>query len=164
MNNSDSHYNESNMGHSSKLLYKLFLDQQHMIAIYPVMITVLKEKDLMNIFQHIEVPLISLLSIMEVRGVHLSVDKMEVMANTIRQNVVNLNNEAYKLLGRSINLGSADQVAHVLYEELRLPVSQAQREIHRSNTNKQHYSTSEDELLKITHLHPIVDIVLQYRY
>lgn len=67
-----------------------------------------------------------------------------------------LRNEIYMLCGQSFNLNSTKELGEILYEKLKITPNPP-------FTETLQYSTSEDDLLKLQHEHPIVPLILQNR-
>jgi DNA polymerase I-like protein with 3'-5' exonuclease and polymerase domains len=112
----------------------------------------------LTLFQRVEMPLACLLSEMETRGVSIDARFMGDMELQLSAFKDKIEKEAKELTaGGDFNLASPEQVAAVLFDRLRLPPPT------NTTTAGRHHSTSEEHLLKIRHLHPLVDLVLGYR-
>jgi len=113
--------------------------------------------DAMISFANIEMPLIQVLSLMELRGV--TVDLLAV--NSIHQKaceaISELTTKAHNLAGQSFNLASPEQVAGILYSNLKIPAPS------QSTSKQRHISTSEDDLRTIECHHEIISVILAYR-
>ena len=116
--------------------------------------SLLKEKELENLFYDIEMPLSLVLGDMEFDGVYVDRDELENRGRDLNIKINSLEKEIYSLAGEEFNISSPMQLGHILFEKLSLPHSKKIR---------QGYSTSADILEKIKDKHPIVEKILDYR-
>ena len=110
----------------------------------------------LDVLKRLEMPIVKLLVEMEVRGVCVSMDHMEEITKTLSKALNLLQKRASQLVKQDFNMASSDQVAVVLYDKLHLPGPVLA-------SNQRHKSTSEEDLMKIKSLHPIVQIILDFR-
>jgi hypothetical protein len=108
-----------------------------------------------RVFQVLEMPLVPLLSLMELRGLEISQKILGDISDKIDRKIAALILNAHQIVGQ-FNLASPEQVANILYTELKLPTSH-------TSAKGRHSSTSEEDLLKIRTLHPVVDMILSFR-
>lgn len=155
--------NCDDFGLFTKCIHNVACDQYELLHLQLFMVDMLQQKDLVDVFQYIEMPLISQLALMELRGIHLSTSQIEIFAENLRAKIQSLNDNASAIVGHAFNMGSPDQVAHVLYDELKLKVPSSSNKPVESE-GKKHLSTAEDTLSKLTGQHPIVSIILDFRY
>lgn len=116
----------------------------------------LKEFGTLDLYWKIEEPLINVLRDMEFQGTKVNTFLLNNYSEVISKKIVELENEIYKLADYEFNLNSPKQVGVVLYEKLKLPYKG-------KKTSTGQYSTDEDKLNEIIHLHPIVLKLLDYR-
>jgi DNA polymerase-1 len=95
---------------------------------------------------------------MEKCGVKLDFNYLAKINEKVGLELVELEEKAYKSLGHEFNLNSPSQLAHILYDELKINSQNS-----RIKKGKTHVSTSAQDLEKIRDKHPLVDIILQYR-
>src|SRR5207245_221981 len=81
----------------------------------------LDERGLRAIYDEIERPLIPVLALMERHGIRVDPGRLEVFAKELERQVDNLTREIYALAGEEFNIGSPKQLAHILFEKLKLP-------------------------------------------
>ena len=110
---------------------------------------------LYSIYQDIEIPLEPYLCGMEHHGTLIDPGDLEDLQDELETRKSHLEKEAYESAGRTFNIGSPKQLQVVLFDELGLTAPSASKSGNRS--------TSEDVLSKITHEHPLPQIVLDYR-
>ena len=116
----------------------------------------LEKNNQLDVFQSIEMPLMPVLAEMERNGVRIDTAALEDTGNAFRTEMEQLKKEIFEMAGHEFLLTSPRQVGEVLFGEMGL--NEKARK-----TKSGQYSTSEEELEKIRHKHPIVDKILQHR-
>ena len=116
----------------------------------------LEKNNQLDVFQSIEMPLMPVLAEMERNGVRIDTAALEDTGNAFRTEMEQLEKDIYEMAGHDFLLTSPRQVGEVLFGEMGL--NEKARK-----TKSGQYSTSEEELEKIRHKHPIVDKILQHR-
>jgi hypothetical protein len=111
------------------------------------------------VFQRLEMPLACILSRMERDGVSIDIAELNGLTDGIQRAIDSINSDVLEMVKKKYNLASPDQVAQLLFHDLQLPVLSSSSVA----DAKKHASTSEEELLKISHLHPAVNMVLSFR-
>ena len=109
-----------------------------------------------DVFKKVEMPLISVLSAMEIEGIKIDVDALADFSKKLEQQIVELNNNVQKLAGIPFNLASPKQLGQTLFEHMKL-VDKPKK------TKTGQYSTSEDTLIKLKGKHDIIDDILEFR-
>lgn len=104
----------------------------------------------------IEFPMIYLLAKMEHRGILLDSDRLNSIGKQTEEKISALERNIYAKAGKEFNISSPTQLAAILFSTLQLPTQDIKR-------GKTGYSTGASELLKLRGLHPIVDLITQYR-
>lgn len=112
------------------------------------------EQGMWDLFQEIELPLTPVLVAMEETGIHLDCYRLGEMTGKVQDQLEELECGIYELAGEPFNLGSPQQLAHVLFERLGLA---RQRKI------KTGYSTDAKTLEALRDSHPIVEHILNHR-
>ena len=145
------------LGPIAKAVMRCHTELQGLLRLHLALQPALDRAGMLKVFTTIEMPTSVLLAHMELQGVLLSVETVEAMNRRIRQDISRLESQIFIQAGQHFNIASPEQVAHVLFEVLKLPPP--------AQTSKKgkHQSTSEEDLLRIKHLHPVVDLVLAYR-
>ena len=118
------------------------------------MIAELQEKELYELFTQVELPLIDVLVEMELNGILLDPQVLEEQAKEIEVLLEDLRREIFHLAGEEFNPNSPKQVAHILFEKLRLPV------IKKTKTGP---STDSLTLKELALQHPLPERILAYR-
>jgi len=109
---------------------------------------------LCQLFAEVEMPLIPVLATMERNGIALDTALLRKMSLELGQAILKLEAEIYNNVGHKFSINSPRQLGQVLFEELRLPVFRK---------TKSGYSTEASVLGGLRGLHPVVELVLQYR-
>ncbi len=104
----------------------------------------------------IEFPTIYLLAKIEHRGILLESDYLEKMSKEFEQKIGALERNIYAKAGKEFNISSPTQLAAILFDTLQLPTQGVKK-------GKTGYSTGAAELAKLRGLHPIIDLITQYR-
>lgn len=110
----------------------------------------LKEYDLENLYQEVDLKLIKVLSKMEYQGILVDNDKLKFFEKETSEALEALTNNIYNCAGREFNINSPKQLATILFDELNLP------------TNKKR-STSVEVLEGLINKHEIIPLILEYR-
>jgi len=106
------------------------------------------------LFHEIELPLAGVLADMESEGVAIDVPYLKEMQDELGAQLAALESEVEQVAGQKFNLNAPQQLAKVLFEDLRLPVGR------RTKTG---YSTDADTLEALREKHPIVGLILDHR-
>ena len=113
-----------------------------------------KEPTLKKLFEEIEMPLVDVLTKMELNGVKLDAAILKKLAVEIDNQLEYLSELIHKLAGRAFNIDSPKQLAEVLFDNLGLtPPRQG----------KTGFSTDADVLDELDGQHPIIEQMIQYR-
>lgn len=110
-------------------------------------------EELDNLYIDIEGPLIRILANMEINGISVKTDVIDKLKNELKEKIVLLENKIHEEAGVDFNIGSHKQMGDVLYNKLMLP----------KGKGKNAMSTSHEVLIKLRHLNPIIDDILDYR-
>lgn len=112
--------------------------------------------ELTNLFYEVEMPLIPVLTSMELAGAKIDPEALNSIASDLRIQIIQLEKEIFAYAGEEFLISSPKQLGIILFEKLKID----------SNTKKtktKQYSTSEETLSKLLNKHPIVDKLLEYR-
>lgn len=109
---------------------------------------------LSRLLTELEIPLSGVLASMEMTGAKVDANVLRKMSGEMAETLAGLENDIYELAGREFNLGSPQQLAVVLFDELKLPPAKK---------GKTGYSTDAGVLAKLAKQHPIVDKILAWR-
>ncbi|MGA7269933.1 MAG: DNA polymerase I [Acidimicrobiia bacterium] len=113
----------------------------------------LDARDERDLFERFELPLVPVLARMELAGIRIDRPYLEELGAGLRAELGTLEEKIHAIAGEPFNVNSTDQLRHVLYEKLELPVQK------KTSTGKP--STDASVLEKLDH--PIVEALLRYR-
>lgn len=116
----------------------------------------LKEANTHSLYNDIELPLLMVLTAMEIEGINLDVEFLNTLKKDLNQDILNLEQVIYELAGEEFNISSPKQLGEILFEKLKL-VDKPKK------TKTGQYSTAEDVLSYLAKEHDIVEKVIQYR-
>lgn len=94
------------------------LDAWLAISLMPVMKKKLQEQDQLDVYERIEIPSSRTLSSMEHHGVAIDERKLSQLFDSLSAEVSSIAADAYKIIGKQINLASPKQLQTVLFDEL----------------------------------------------
>lgn len=119
-------------------------------VIYPKLAESLK-----SVLSEIEMPLIALLAEMERHGVLIDLKILTCLQTRFTEELNNLQNKAYSLVGREFNLNSPKQLSTIFYEDLKIPVT--------TKTPTGQPSTSEAVLQELANDYELPAVILRHR-
>jgi DNA polymerase I len=111
---------------------------------------------LMDLAHNIEMPLIKVLADMERTGVKVNEDDLKSITGKLREDIITLEKEIYDLAGIEFNISSPKQLGDILFIRLKL-------DDNARYTKTKQFITNEEILQRLTHKHPIIGKVLEYR-
>ena len=114
----------------------------------------INDENMIDLFETIEMPLISVLSDMEFTGIKVDETVLNTIGEEIKIKLEILTKDIYNCAGCEFNIASPAQLSNVLFEKLNLP--------HSKKVNSG-YSTSVEVLNKLKDKHPIISLLLDYR-
>ena len=123
-------------------------------ALYGTLVPKLREKDLWELFETVEMPLCRVLAEMERAGCRVDARALAAFGELLSTRAAEIQQRIYDLAGEEFNINSPKQLGQILFDKLGLP--------HGKKT-KTGWSTNADVLEKLRYEAPIVDAVLEYR-
>jgi DNA polymerase-1 len=114
-----------------------------------------EEKDLVNVFNEIELPLSPILSKMEQFGVLIDSQQLAQQSQDLAVRILELEKEVHSLAGEEFNLGSPKQLQEILYKKMDLPILK--------KTPKGAPSTAEEVLQELAINYPLPKLLMEYR-
>ncbi len=116
----------------------------------------LEQKNLLSLFNDIEMPLVGVLASFETRGIRLDCDYLFHMSNELAIELERVRTEIFKEAGTEFNINSPKQVGEILFDKLGLkPVKKTKK----SKTN----STSVEVLEQLAWSHDVPKLILEHR-
>lgn len=125
-----------------------------LVKLKPVLKKALEEKDLFRLFTGLEMPLVSVLAVMEQDGIKLDLDLLKALSRDIEKRLIKLIADIYKASGTQFNINSPKQLGQVLFDKLNLPI------IKKTKTGP---STDEEVLKRLADKHCLPAFLLEYR-
>lgn len=113
-------------------------------------------KEIKEVFEKVETPLISVLAAMEKEGIRLDVEALKIFSKELEILGTTLENDILQLAGTKFNIDSPKQLGDVLFEYLKI-IEKPKK------TKTGQYATGEDELQKLMGKHDIIPKILEYR-
>ena len=114
----------------------------------------LKELEMWELYQTVELPLCVVLAEMEVEGFLIDRKALTEFGQMLSGRIDQVQADIYELAGETFNINSTQQLGRVLFEVLGLPSGKK---------TKTGYSTSAEVLDKLRGQHPIIENILEYR-
>ena len=116
----------------------------------------LESGNLTKLFREVEIPLVSVLTAMEIEGINLNTEFLGGLSTVLTSDISDLESAIYEQAGETFNIASPKQLGPILFDKLKL-VDKPKK------TKTGQYSTAEDVLSYLAKDHKIVRDILQYR-
>jgi DNA polymerase-1 len=116
----------------------------------------LDEEKLTSVLERFEMPLIPILAKMEEEGIMVDVKYFKKLAEELRKEKAGLEKKMHELAGEEFNPLSPKQLGYILFDVLEIPTKGIKR-------GKTGISTAAAELEKMHGLHPIIEMIEDYR-
>jgi DNA polymerase-1 len=111
-------------------------------------------KNLTALFYDLEMPLVSILAEMEVRGICVDENLLKELSVEFAEKLIDIEKRIYSMAGHEFNINSPRQLGQILFEELNLP---------HGRKTKTGYSTDVKVLEKLAVSHDLPALILEYR-
>lgn len=119
-----------------------------------IILDALKNANMLKLYNEIEMPLVPVLSSMEVEGIRVIPDKLAEFSKELGVKIDEIQAEIFNEAGMEFNINSPKQLGEVLFEKMNLPGGKK---------TKTGYSTAADVLEKLSAEYPVVQKILDYR-
>jgi DNA polymerase-1 len=116
----------------------------------------LESIELMKLFDEVEMPLVQVLVRMEKTGIRVDPDRLAELSKSFAGRLVQLEGQIYELAGERFNINSSQQLGHILFQKLKLPV---QKRTRKSSA----YSTDVNVLTTLAQHHRLPALILEHR-
>ncbi len=126
------------------------------LQLYEKLLPLLKENGVEKLFYEIEMPLVPVLSRMEANGVKIDTENLHQISEEFGDEIHKIEEEIYALAGTPFNIASPKQLGEILFEKLKIDEKA-------KKTKTGQYATGEEVLQKLSHKHPIIQKILDYR-
>ena len=114
----------------------------------------IREEGLEPLLREVEIPLIEVLLDMEFRGIRIDTEFFGGLALDLRRQLASLEIRIHEMAGGPFNVNSPQQLARILFDKLKLPVSKK---------TKTGHATDVKVLTRLAADHPLPRLVLDYR-
>ncbi|MCB4755619.1 MAG: DNA polymerase I [Elusimicrobia bacterium] len=129
-------------------------DAEVVVRLTEILEKKLRENNLTDLFEKMEMPLVDVIQAMETAGIKIDADYLKDIGRKFEADRKALETEIFNLAGEEFLVNSTKQLGRILFDKLKLPV------IRKTKTG---FSTDEEVLLKLVKIHPIGEKVLAYR-
>jgi len=133
-----------------KAAYYAAEDADIVLQLSQIFISKLEENKQMDFFIDIEMPLITVLTKMELEGVFVDQESLNAMSVKIGDRLDILVKDIYKISDTEFNVNSTQQLAKILFDDLKL-------------TQIKKRSTAENVLKELIQEHELPTLILEYR-
>ena len=116
----------------------------------------LESGNVTKLFNDIELPLVSVLTAMEIEGININIDFLNKLSITLTADINRLEKNIYEQAGEEFNIASPKQLGIVLFEKMEL-VKKPKK------TKTGQYATGEDILSFLAKEHEIIRNIQEYR-
>ncbi len=116
----------------------------------------IQEQGLASLFETIEMPLITVLAQMEMKGILVDTEKLDSLHEIFSSELATLEQEIYEIAGETFNINSSQQLGTILFEKLGLTAV-------KKTKKKTGYSTDVHVLTKLAQSHELPERLLRYR-
>ncbi len=124
--------------------------------LYLIFKDLLAEYEATKLFETLEMPLVDVLLDMEAEGINLDVEALKTFSKDMEAQLVQLETDIHAAAGTKFSINSPKQLGDVLFEYLKIMEKP-------TKTKTGQYATGEEVLVKLANVHPIVNLILDYR-
>lgn len=126
------------------------------LQLYEVLAPRIKDEGLTRVFEEIEIPLIHVLTALELNGVAVDTKKLYELQKVVAKGVTKYEQAIQKAADAEFNVNSTRQLREILFEKLQLPTVGIKK-------TQSGFSTAASELEKLRGSHEIVELIEKYR-
>ena len=131
-------------------------NEEAILDLYQLFLPQLKENGLEKLFDDIEMPLVTVLSVMEENGVKIDSQNLRNISEEFGKHIHELEESIYGMAETRFNIASPKQLGEVLFDKLQLD-----KKAKKTRTGQ--YATGEEVLQKLAGKHAIINAILEYR-
>jgi DNA polymerase-1 len=152
-------------GKNQRSMREVSLDKQTEYAVEDADITLqlknyfepeLEKHGLTKLFRELEMPLVRVLTEMEMEGIKLDATFLNSLIKDLNKDILTLESEIYRLANVEFNIGSPQQLGNVLFEHLKISSKP-------KKTKTGQYATGEEVLKGLKNEHTIIEKILEWR-
>ncbi|CAD5113342.1 DgyrCDS2518 [Dimorphilus gyrociliatus] len=125
----------------------------------------LEEENIWTTFTKLEMPIVGILAYMELNGFGYSQEGCDQQRQILIDRLNKIEEDAYNIVGHEFSLSSSDDIGKILFGELKLPIDPDLRQKKKLGMCrvKKKWSTKKEILEKLTKLHPLPGMILEWR-
>jgi DNA polymerase-1 len=116
----------------------------------------LMKKNQLDLYEKIEIPLLKVLSSMEIEGINLDTKFLNNLSAKTNQKLIKIQKEIFEISGEEFNISSPKQLGEILFEKMKISKNP-------KKTKTGQYSTAEDILSNLAKDNDFVKLILKYR-
>ena len=109
-----------------------------------------------SLYRELELPIAKLLIEVERTGICIDAAHFQQLSDEVSAQIATLERQIFEAAGTEFNIGSPKQLAHVLFEQLKLDSDKMKK-------TKTGYSTDHEVLESLIEAHPVVKPILEHR-
>jgi DNA polymerase I len=117
----------------------------------------LDKREVRNVFEDIEKPLIPVVHEMNKKGIKVDKKALQKLSKDYHAELTRIERKIYEFAGEEFNISSPKQLGEILFVKLGLAGSRQKK------TSTGGFSTKESELEKLADKHPVIALILEYR-
>ncbi len=125
-------------------------------AAYNSLKSLIKKEGLDELFYKTEMPLVSVIADMELKGIRVDRKKLEVLSASFSERLESIGEKIYEIAGEEFNINSSQQLGEILFEKLKLSGGKKTKK-----TKK--YSTDVNVLKQLAATHELPGLILEHR-
>lgn len=133
---------------------RLALYNQYVWKLQSALTAELKEKGVWELYQTMELPLMTVLAYMEHEGLRIDPLWLDGFKVLLEKEIVRLQEEIDRTVGYPVNINSTKQLGTLLFDQLKIPP------VKKTKTG---YSTDEEVLAQIAQFQPVAQQILDFR-
>lgn len=130
-------------------------DADMSLRIHNILYSLIYSNEMTELYEKIELPMISVLADLELNGVYFDVDYLNNLSKEMDKKLSLLSQKIFEITGEVFNINSPKQLGYILFEKLKLPSVKS--------TTTGAYSTDVEVLEYLAGEYEIAKLLLEYR-
>ncbi|MEN9834701.1 MAG: hypothetical protein RL011_894 [Pseudomonadota bacterium] len=131
-----------------------------MVALIAPVAKNIRDLNLERVLNDIELPLVQVLCAMERQGVFIDAEYLATYSDELDKLSTDLEQKIHSAAGALININSSKQLQDLLFQKLKLHEVAGIKRLKKTKTG---FSTDESVLSQLAAVHPVPELILQYR-
>ncbi|OGH73361.1 MAG: DNA polymerase I [Candidatus Magasanikbacteria bacterium RIFCSPHIGHO2_02_FULL_51_14] len=149
-------FGDGSAASSTRGLEVIANELQMILEVYGKYVKELERLDNRGLFDKVEMPLIPVLAEMELNGVAVDAVLLSQLSKDAAKAIDRVSKKIWKSAGEEFNISSSLQLRVILFDKMKLPVAGVKK-------GKTGLSTAASELEKLRGVHPIIELIEEYR-